>query len=61
MVAAQFESRDLPWNGIDRRQAHRRQLADRRMEVRFDPSRTDRRQSAGRRRGEQGGWNEVRY
>ncbi|MBK8973502.1 MAG: hypothetical protein IPM37_19935 [Hahellaceae bacterium] len=58
-MVAIFEGKDLPYNGIDRRQQHRRQSADRRDSVRFEPGKSDRRRSSGRRKGERGGWNDV--
>lgn len=58
-MATNFESRDLGWNGIERRQQQRRQMADRRQTIRFEPEKHDRRRTHGRRKGERGGWSDV--
>ncbi|WLQ15517.1 hypothetical protein O5O45_06235 [Hahella aquimaris] len=55
-MPANFTSRDLHYNGIDRRSGPRRINTDRRTSVRFEPGNPDRRQIAGRRAGEIGGW-----
>ncbi|MBP0047975.1 hypothetical protein H9C73_04455 [Marinobacterium sp. AK62] len=45
------------WNGRERRKGHdRRQAADRREDIRFEPGKSDRRQSRGRRKEDQDPW-----
>ncbi|OZG73357.1 hypothetical protein BTA51_10005 [Hahella sp. CCB-MM4] len=56
-MAAIFEAQDLSYAGPERRGYHRRQKADRRNSIRFEPDNPDRRQSSGRRKSDLSGWN----
>lgn len=44
-MTAQFESRTPAYNGFDRRKWHRRSYGERRQQIRFDLSASDRRKS----------------
>lgn len=50
-----------PYFGFERRKANRRVTLDRRQDIRFEPTKMDRRQSPGRRRSDQlaGLWRKV--
>jgi len=55
-MRAIFESQDLHYNGIERRQKHRRQATERRTCIRFEPDKKDRRQIQGRREQDGDSW-----
>ncbi len=55
-MRATFESQDPHYNGMDRRLIQRRKLADRRISVRFEPDKEDRRQIQGRRTHDGDSW-----
>ncbi|HEX4880755.1 MAG TPA: hypothetical protein VFV18_00215 [Porticoccaceae bacterium] len=48
---------DQKYTGPERRHKQRRNTADRREEIRFEPDREDRRQKNGRRKTDQQFWN----
>lgn len=51
------DEQEKEWNGIERRSGKdRRQLHDRREEVRFEPGKPDRRKNKGRRKEDQDPW-----
>jgi hypothetical protein len=60
-MRATFESQDLHYNGIERRQKHRRQTIGRRTSIRFEPEKKDRRQIQGRREHDGDSWQQHEF
>lgn len=55
-MRSKFEAKELNYNGVERRLTHRRTQVERRASIRFEPSKTDRRQIQGRRQHDGDSW-----
>lgn len=55
------EGQEQPYNGPERRVKQRRVKSDRRVEVRFEPDKEDRRQNPGRRAGDRAAFARRNY